>query len=168
MESIANAAGHRGSCLRTVVSGIPHCVRIQKLCGIPSKRQSPSNSNALRPHPWLSTETLVSLQNVTKGFSADNVLTMQLRLPYAVERTFAQPSQAYQRMLDSIAHAPGVASAAFVTSLPLRGGAQTTFSIPDSNQDTAAATRRLAQYQIVSPVLFCVADSLDRGSRPER
>src|ERR1700685_326290 len=26
MESIANTAGHRGSCLRTVVSGILHCV----------------------------------------------------------------------------------------------------------------------------------------------
>jgi putative ABC transport system permease protein len=100
--------------------------------------------------------SLVSLQNTAKGFSADNVLTMRLHLVFTVERTLAQPSQAYQKMLDSIARVPGVMAAAFVTSLPLRGGVPTSFSIPDLDQDAAEASKRIAQYQMASPEYFSV------------
>jgi hypothetical protein len=100
--------------------------------------------------------SLVSLQNAEKGFSPENVLTMRLHLVFTVERTLAQPSQAYQKMLDSIARVPGVKAAAFVTSLPLRGGVPTSFSIPDRDQGAAEASKRIAQYQIASPEYFSV------------
>jgi putative ABC transport system permease protein len=97
--------------------------------------------------------SLMALQAQATGFSADNVLTMQMRLPYAVERTFTNPSEAYQRELAALTQIPGVESAAFATSLPLRGFAAS-LSLPSQSQDDAAATRQNVQSQIVSPGYF--------------
>ena len=99
--------------------------------------------------------SLLALQTQATGFSADHVLTMQMRLPYAVERTLSNPAEAYQHELAALAQVPGLESAAFATSLPLRGFAAS-LSLPDRGQDEAATARQNIESQIVSSSYFSV------------
>jgi putative ABC transport system permease protein len=71
------------------------------------------------------------LQKIDRGFDADNVLTMVVRLPEAKYRDDQQMVSFFRRATERIRALPGVGSVGIVNFLPLYGGlgSQTGFSI---------------------------------------
>lgn len=71
------------------------------------------------------------LQGIDRGFNADNVLTMVVRLPEAKYKDDQQMVSFFRRAIERIRVLPGVSSVGIVNYLPLYGGlgAQTSFSI---------------------------------------
>jgi putative ABC transport system permease protein len=71
------------------------------------------------------------LQKIDRGFNADNVLTMVVRLPGAKYRDDQQMVSFFRRATERIRVLPGVGSVGIVNFLPLYGGlgSQTVFSI---------------------------------------
>ena len=76
--------------------------------------------------------SFVRLQQVDRGFTTDNVLTMVVRLPEAKYREDPQIVNFFTRALDQVRHLPSVRSAGMVNFLPLYGGlgSNTGFKIP--------------------------------------
>ena len=66
--------------------------------------------------------SFVRLQQVDRGFSTDNILTMVVPLPEAKYRQDAQLVSFFSQALDHIRHLPAVRSAGMVNFLPLYGG----------------------------------------------
>jgi len=66
--------------------------------------------------------SFVRLQQVDRGFSTDNILTMVVPLPEAKYRQDAQLVSFFSQALDHIRHLPTVRSAGMVNFLPLYGG----------------------------------------------
>jgi len=65
--------------------------------------------------------SFVSLQKVQPGFSSEQILTMQLRLPRAKYTELPQVATFYERLLERVKVLPGVQSAAIASSLPPNG-----------------------------------------------
>ena len=76
--------------------------------------------------------SFVRLQQVDRGFTTDNVLTMVVRLPEAKYREDPQIINFFTHALDQVRHLPSVRSAGMVNFLPLYGGlgSNTGFKIP--------------------------------------
>ncbi|HYK19653.1 MAG TPA: ABC transporter permease, partial [Pyrinomonadaceae bacterium] len=66
--------------------------------------------------------SFVRLQQVDRGFSTDNILTMVVRLPEAKYREDPQIVNFFTQALDQVRHLPTVRSAGMVNFLPLYGG----------------------------------------------
>ncbi|HKN82019.1 MAG TPA: ABC transporter permease, partial [Pyrinomonadaceae bacterium] len=66
--------------------------------------------------------SFVRLQQVDRGFSTDNILTMVVPLPEAKYRQDAQLVSFFSQALGHIRHLPAVRSAGMVNFLPLYGG----------------------------------------------
>jgi predicted permease len=67
-------------------------------------------------------QTLVALQHVDMGFTAQHVLSASIVPPRAQYRDPAALRQLYQQLLDRAGSLPGVRSAALTNMLPLSGG----------------------------------------------
>jgi predicted permease len=97
-------------------------------------------------------QNLLHLVKTPAGFDAQQVLAMQLRIPYRREQALnPTPAMGYREYLERVSSVPGVDSAALVTGLPLRGAAQTGFrleGVPD------ATTQQRALLQGISPDYF--------------
>ncbi|HRQ66385.1 MAG TPA: ADOP family duplicated permease [Xanthomonadaceae bacterium] len=86
------------------------------------------------------------LSSEPPGFRSDNVLVMPLRMPETQHDSVPTLDAAWQRMLDSVAGVPGVASVALSNRVPLaRGGTTRLFMLEGETEP------RLAQHGIVSP-----------------
>jgi predicted permease len=100
--------------------------------------------------------TLISLNNVDPGYRADNVVTMNLRLPFR-RLVMAQPGEieAYWRSIErEIASIPTVRMASLGFDLPLAGTSiRPPFEIV-GRPAADPANRPSAHYQIVSPPYF--------------
>ena len=66
--------------------------------------------------------SFMRLQQVDRGFSTDNILTMVIRLPDAKYREDPQVVAFFNQALEKIRQLPGVRSAGMVNFLPLYGG----------------------------------------------
>ena len=66
--------------------------------------------------------SLNSLRAVDPGFDARNVLTASIGIPMAKYATEAQRNQFFDRVRREVEALPGVESAAWIDSLPMRGG----------------------------------------------
>jgi putative ABC transport system permease protein len=72
----------------------------------------------------LLSRSLIALTRVNPGFDAENVLTMQFRLPAAKYDTEEKIAAMFTRSLDELRAIPGVQSAALVRATPLNGNGE--------------------------------------------
>jgi putative ABC transport system permease protein len=110
--------------------------------------------------------TLVSLNTVDAGYQADNVVAMNIRLPFR-RLVFAKPGEieAYWRSIErEVAAVPRVRVASLGLDLPLSGlGMRQTFEIV-GNPALDPANRPLAQYHIIGAGYFdALGIPLERG-----
>jgi predicted permease len=84
--------------------------------------------------------TLLHLHRVDPGFDPKNVMTMEIQLPEGgkylervpggdMEKTLPSVTAFYEQLLEKIKAMPGIESAGFMSSLPLHGAEEFTFSI---------------------------------------
>ena len=66
--------------------------------------------------------SLSGLRGVDPGFDSSHVLTATVDIPEAKYATEEQRNQFFERVLENVRALPGVASAAWIDSLPLQGG----------------------------------------------
>ncbi len=64
-------------------------------------------------------KTIMSLQNVNPGFNSENLLTMQIGLPFAKYPEEKQRTEFFRQLDERIKAIPGVESAGFTSVLPL-------------------------------------------------
>ena len=97
-------------------------------------------------------EGLRQLQNTPRGYDADGVTVMRMRIaggrPGATGAT-------YQQYLQQVASVPGIAHAA-VADGPLPGFSGNEFSIVGRSEDAATLTMQRAAWRIISPDYFGV------------
>jgi putative ABC transport system permease protein len=98
--------------------------------------------------------TLVAMGSVDAGYRADNVLTMQPSLDYALPTSMFKSEGELRQFFDGVErevrNLPGVESAGWGTSLPLMGFSATPFEIV-GDRSPSSNTRLLADRQIISP-----------------
>ena len=100
--------------------------------------------------------TLVALESVNAGYTAESVLAMRVNLPYGLPTSRYPTVDALRRFFEAseqeIARLPGVRSVAWTSGLPLEGSGLGIFAFTIVG-DTAASdsNRPSAYYQIVSP-----------------
>jgi putative ABC transport system permease protein len=68
----------------------------------------------------LAIKTFLNLRRVDPGIQAENVLTMNLKLPEVVYRENSSSAQFFQQLLERIAVLPGVEAAGVINLLPLQ------------------------------------------------
>jgi putative ABC transport system permease protein len=84
--------------------------------------------------------TLLHLHRVDPGFDPKNVMTMEIQLPEGgkylervpggdMEKTLPSVTAFYEQLLEKIKAMPGIEAAGFMSSLPLHGAEEFTFSI---------------------------------------
>jgi putative ABC transport system permease protein len=100
--------------------------------------------------------TLVALENVNAGYTAESVLTMRVNLPYGLPTSRYATVDALRRFFEAseqeIARVPGVRSAAWTSGLPLEGSSLGSYSFSIVGDTAASSSNRpSAYYQIVSP-----------------
>jgi putative ABC transport system permease protein len=100
--------------------------------------------------------TLVALESVNAGYTAESVLAMRVDLPYGLPTSRYATVDALRRFYEAaereIARVPGVRSVAWTSGLPLEGTSLGTFSFSIVGDTAASSTNRpSAYYQIVSP-----------------
>ena len=96
---------------------------------------------------------LNQLQNAPRGYDADQVTLMRLRISGGAGQSTT--GAAYQQYLAKIAAIPGIAHAA-VAHIPLPGFPGTPFAIAGRADDPATLTQQRASWQIVSGDYFNV------------
>jgi putative ABC transport system permease protein len=90
---------------------------------------------------------------VATGFSAEHVLTAQIRLPAAVYGTNERRAQAVQAILERVRAVPGVRAASTTQNLFQPGFAfQTVFDV--ENKPTADGQPRTSHFRRISPTYF--------------
>src|SRR4029079_15118 len=95
--------------------------------------------------------TLVALQHVDMGFTADHVLTASVAPPRTQYRDPAALRQLSARLLERAAAIPGVRSAALTNMLPLSGGDfNLSFAIEGRPRTGAPGTEPVAGTRVVS------------------
>jgi predicted permease len=97
--------------------------------------------------------SLLRVLNVERGFTADNVLAVDLALPatrYATERV-RQP--VYDRLLAAVASLPGVSAVSTTSVLPLRGQSGGNLIVPDGKTWTMSEMPS-ANFRYVAPQFF--------------
>jgi len=98
--------------------------------------------------------SFIKLQNVSPGFNAGNILTMQLSLPRSKYTTPAQTAAFYQQLLSKVEALPGAESAAISISLPPNGlEVSDNFSI-EEHPTPAGASDPQAPVVFISPKYF--------------
>ena len=105
--------------------------------------------------------TLVALENVNAGYSAESVLAMRVNLEYGLPTSRYPTPESLRRFFDAteqeIARLPGVRSVAWTSGLPLEG-AMFGFGFDIVGAETPPTNRPQADYQLVSPTYFQTLD----------
>lgn len=102
----------------------------------------------------LLTQGLLQLRNAPRGYEADGVTVMRLRIAgRAPQAPSAHTGHTYQQYVAQVAAIPGVAHAA-VADAPLHGFAGVAFSIIGRTDDAATLTQQRASWRIVSAGYF--------------
>jgi putative ABC transport system permease protein len=98
-------------------------------------------------------QTFYRLRYLNAGFRAENVLTLQTRLPRARYLEHAKRTAFYQQTLERVRALPGVASAAYTSGLPLagRGGV---YTIAIEGRPAQAGVALEAGHRQISPDYF--------------
>ena len=102
-SSIAGASGHRSILRNALVVG------------------EVAASLALLVGAGLLLRSFAEMRNATIGVQTQNILTMAVVLPDSKYVELAQRREFYDRLLDRIAHVPGVAAATISQAIPLEG-----------------------------------------------
>jgi predicted permease len=97
---------------------------------------------------------LRQLQNAPRGYNADGVTVMRMRIAGGPP---GPTGVTYHRYLEQVAAVPGIAHAAFADG-PLPGFNGVEFSIVGRPEDAATLTMQRAAWRIVSPDFFGVLD----------
>jgi len=100
--------------------------------------------------------TLVALDNVNAGYTAESVLAMRVNLPYGLPTSRYPTVEALRRFFEAaeqeIARVPGVRNVAWTSGLPLEGSSLGSYSFSIVGDTAASGSNRpSAYYQIVSP-----------------
>jgi predicted permease len=98
-------------------------------------------------------QTFYRLRQVDAGFRAENVLTMQTRLPRARYMDHAKRTAFFQQVLERVRTLPGVASVAYASRLPLsgRGGI---YTLIIEGRPAQAGVAMEATHRQISPEYF--------------
>jgi putative ABC transport system permease protein len=99
-------------------------------------------------------EGLRRLQNAPRGYDADDVTVMRMRIAGGTPGASGNTYQEYLRQIESI---PGIAHAAFADA-PLPGSGGVEFSVIGRPDDAATLTLQRAAWRIVSPWYFGVLE----------
>jgi predicted permease len=95
--------------------------------------------------------SLIALANVDLGFRPENVLAMEIRLPYAKYTKTAQEKAFCQSLLERLRALPHVQSAALSDSWDVTGGYAAPFSL---SGQTDTGRRHSAKWRSVTPDFF--------------
>ncbi|HZS05440.1 MAG TPA: ABC transporter permease [Blastocatellia bacterium] len=95
--------------------------------------------------------SFVRLLQVNRGFDEKNLLTMRLFLSPDRFREGPRQTEFIRQVLERIKTVPGVSSAGIVNSLPLTGGAATTFEVAGSHPTD---NQPVADIRVVDPDYF--------------
>lgn len=95
--------------------------------------------------------SLMALANVDLGFRPENVLALEIRLPYAKYTNTAQKNAFCQSLRERLRALPGVQSAALSDSWGVTGGYPARFSL---SGQTDTGLRHTAQWRSVTPDFF--------------
>ncbi len=95
--------------------------------------------------------SLMALASVDLGFRPENVLTLEIRLPYAKYTNTAQQNAFCQSLLERLRALPGVQSAALSDSWSVTGGYTARFSLAGQ---TDTGRRHTATWRSVTPDFF--------------
>ena len=102
--------------------------------------------------------SFLRLQKTKLGFNPQNVLTMEIMLPFLPPSPYAGDAQRmsgfFTSALERIAALPGVTAAGAVTSLPLSGGVQSAKFIARELPPPASGQEPSAQYAVITPDYF--------------
>jgi putative ABC transport system permease protein len=99
--------------------------------------------------------SFMRLQQVSPGFNADRVLTMQINLPPLKYQEARQTAAFYKELLERVETLPGVEKAGATSSLPLSGDTWgKMFSIVDRPPASSLQEVPAVQYRLVSPDYF--------------
>ena len=100
----------------------------------------------------LLTRSFLSLQRVSPGYDPKGILTAGVGLSPSKYPELRDQTAFYERLLDELGDAPGVASAAVVSKHPVTGFATSTFTVQGS--PVAAGHEPNAHYRVISPGYF--------------
>ena len=102
--------------------------------------------------------SFLRLQKTKLGFNPQNVLTMEIMLPFLPPSPYAGDEQRmsgfFTSALERIAALPGVTAAGAVTSLPLSGGVQSAKFTARELPPPAPGQEPGAQYAVITPDYF--------------
>ena len=101
--------------------------------------------------------SFVRLRNVSAGFDARNVLTMNIALPPARYPKGPQMAAFYDQVVKQVSVVPGVQSAAVCSALPVRPVRFSPVLVegqPNFSTETPLAARPILAIQMVSPAYF--------------
>jgi putative ABC transport system permease protein len=101
----------------------------------------------------LLTASMVRLLDSDKGFSAENVLAIDVSLPPQSYAKLEQKEEFYDTVLARVQAVPGVSSAGWISRLPLEGQEQVD-SINVPGRSTMVLQAPIANYRYVSPGYF--------------
>jgi predicted permease len=91
--------------------------------------------------------------NIDRGFSAANVLAVDVALPTARYAEEPIRQAAYDRLLDGVRAVPGVEQVTTTSMLPLRGSGQVNFIVPDGT-NPPPSERLSGNYRFIAPDFF--------------
>jgi predicted permease len=95
----------------------------------------------------------VHLQNVHPGFDITGVLSARISLPASSYAGHERPARAYERIVERLQGAPGVAGAALSSQAPLAGGGGSNGLIPEGRPLNMKSIIN-SQLQIITPGYF--------------
>ena len=101
--------------------------------------------------------SLGSLRAVDPGFDARNVLSASIGIPDAKYPTPEQRNQFFDRVQERISRLPGVASAAWIDTVPLQNSGSTQYVVPQGAPPMQDSERPTVAVRLSSPGYFGVA-----------
>ncbi|MET0646277.1 MAG: ABC transporter permease [Pyrinomonadaceae bacterium] len=99
-------------------------------------------------------KSFTMLQQVTPGFKAENLLTMEMSLPREKYPEGYQVAAFYRRALEGIAALPGVQAVGMVNHLPLSGESTNVYFTVEGRPAQSSADEIFTGYRTVSPDYF--------------
>jgi putative ABC transport system permease protein len=108
--------------------------------------------------------SFVSLLKTDAGFNPNNVLTMNLVLPFAKYKDEPQRAAFYSDLVQRVKAHPGVESAAVVNFLPLGGSNSSEAYLVDGEPEPAPGNENEGRYRVCTPDYFhTMGIPLDKG-----
>jgi putative ABC transport system permease protein len=109
-------------------------------------------------------KSFVRLQRVELGFNPENVLTMQLSLPFANYKEPNQVTAFYTQLTERVRHLPGVQAVGIVSRLPLAGD-RSTSSLAIEGRPVETGKSPEAHFRIITPDYFRAMGMVLRDGR---